>query len=140
MYWELRYIAQPLLPRYFPSIEDFRLVEAVLGEDVDAERAFAATRLPGAPDPKTRAAAHDREAADSSAEADSPRGAAWAGVPREGVYREILNTDSHVYGGGDITNGEGIHAEAVPQHGYAQSISLALPPLGAVVLRPESGG
>jgi len=62
------------------------------------------------------------------------------GVPREGVYREILNTDSHVYGGGDITNGEGIHAEAVPQHGYAQSISLALPPLGAVVLRPESGG
>ena len=90
VYWELRYFAQPLLPRYFPSIEDFRLVEAVLGEDVDAERAFAATRLPGAPDPKTWAAAHDREAADSSAEADSPGGAAWAGVPREGVYRRSI--------------------------------------------------
>jgi 1,4-alpha-glucan branching enzyme len=62
------------------------------------------------------------------------------GVPRGEFYREILNTDWHVYGGGDITNGEGIHAEPVPQHGYAQSISLTLPPLGAVVLQPGSGG
>jgi len=62
------------------------------------------------------------------------------GVPREGIYREILNTDSYVYGGGDVINGEGIYAEWVPRHGHAQSISLTLPPLGAVVLRPESGG
>jgi len=90
VYWELRYFAQPLLPRYFPSIEDFRRVEAVLGEDVDAEQVFAATRLPGAPDPKTRAAAGDREAADSRAEADSTDSATWAGVPREGAYRRSI--------------------------------------------------
>ena len=53
VYWELRCFAQSLLPRYFPSIEDFPLVETVLSEDIEAERLFVATRLPGAPDPKT---------------------------------------------------------------------------------------
>ena len=62
------------------------------------------------------------------------------GVPREGFYREILNTDSYVYGGGDVTNGEGVHAEVPPRHGYAQSISLTLPPLGAAVLQLRLGG
>ena len=40
VYWELRYFAQPLLPRYFPAIEDFRLVEAVLGEDARRGRSL----------------------------------------------------------------------------------------------------
>jgi len=60
------------------------------------------------------------------------------GVPRGGFYREILNTDWRVYGGSNVTNGEGVQAGAVPQHGYAQSLSLTLPPLGALVLRPEA--
>jgi hypothetical protein len=90
VYWELRYFAQPLLPRYFPSIEDFRLVEAALGEDVEAKRILAATRLPGAPDPKTRTAAHDREDAGAGAAADAPVAAPWTGAPREGAYRRWI--------------------------------------------------
>jgi hypothetical protein len=51
LYLELRHFAPTLLPRYFPGLEDFEQVDALLAEDVDAESLFAATRLAGAPDP-----------------------------------------------------------------------------------------
>lgn len=58
------------------------------------------------------------------------------GVPRDGYYREILNTDSRYYGGNDVGNGGGLRAEPTPAHGYAQSLSLTLPPLATVLLQP----
>jgi 1,4-alpha-glucan branching enzyme len=58
------------------------------------------------------------------------------GVPRDGYYREILNTDSRYYGGSDVGNGGGLRAEPTPAHGYAQSLSLTLPPLATVLLQP----
>jgi 1,4-alpha-glucan branching enzyme len=59
------------------------------------------------------------------------------GVPRGGWYRERLNTDAELYGGTNVGNAGGVMAEAVPHHGHAHSLCLTLPPLAALVLRPE---
>jgi 1,4-alpha-glucan branching enzyme len=57
------------------------------------------------------------------------------GVPVAGDYREILNTDSEYYGGGNMGNGDGIRSEPTPWMGRPHSIELTLPPLAGVVLR-----
>jgi 1,4-alpha-glucan branching enzyme len=59
------------------------------------------------------------------------------GVPEAGYYREILNTDSAHYGGGDAGNAGGVRAEPVPWNGKAYSLKLRLPPLGALYLKPQ---
>jgi len=58
------------------------------------------------------------------------------GVPRPGFYREVINSDASVYGGGDVGNGGGVASEPVPWHGQPHSVVLTLPPLGAVWLTP----
>jgi 1,4-alpha-glucan branching enzyme len=57
------------------------------------------------------------------------------GVPQAGTYREVFNSDSHFYGGSDVNNGSGVHSEEKSWMGRPWSISLTLPPLGALVLR-----
>jgi 1,4-alpha-glucan branching enzyme len=52
------------------------------------------------------------------------------------AYEEVLNTDSLSYGGGNVGNLGKVLAELVPSHGWQQSVSLALPPLATLVLRP----
>jgi len=64
-----------------------------------------------------------------------PRHGYRLGVPRSGTYREILNTDSRYYGGSDVGNPNPIQAEEVSWMGRPFSISLSLPPLGAVVIK-----
>jgi 1,4-alpha-glucan branching enzyme len=59
------------------------------------------------------------------------------GVPLGGFYAEILNTDSGLYGGGDVGNAGGVTAVATPCHGRPFSCDLTLPPLAAVVLAPR---
>ncbi len=59
------------------------------------------------------------------------------GVPRAGRYLEVINTDSAIYGGSNVGNGGAIAAEDVPAHGYPCSLSLTLPPLACLILRPE---
>jgi 1,4-alpha-glucan branching enzyme len=55
------------------------------------------------------------------------------GVPRLGVWRERINTDSEHYGGSNVGTVFGeLTAQAVPWHGQAQSLVLALPPLATV--------
>lgn len=51
VYLELKYFARPLLPVYFPGIEDFEHIDRLLARDVDAESLFRQTRPAGAPDP-----------------------------------------------------------------------------------------
>jgi len=51
------------------------------------------------------------------------------GVPGEGFYQEILNTDSGAYGGSNVGNYGGMHAEPIPWQGQTHSIMLRLPPL-----------
>ena len=56
------------------------------------------------------------------------------GVPRAGRYREVFNSDSRFYGGSDVGNEPDIISQSVFWMGRRDSISLTLPPLGALVL------
>jgi 1,4-alpha-glucan branching enzyme len=57
------------------------------------------------------------------------------GVPEPGHYAELLNSDSSIYGGSNIGNGGGVHAESVAAHGFQQSVRLTVPPLGCLYLK-----
>ena len=59
------------------------------------------------------------------------------GVPRDGWYHEILNSDAAVYGGSNVGNQGSVRAEAMPSHGHPWSVAVTIPPLGAVILKPE---
>ena len=50
------------------------------------------------------------------------------GLPVAGRWREIINTDSQVYGGSGVSGGE-VQTEPVPCDGHPQSAVLTLPPL-----------
>jgi 1,4-alpha-glucan branching enzyme len=54
------------------------------------------------------------------------------GVPKAGFYREMMNTDSHLYGGSNFGNGGGVAAEAHLHHGLPYSMVVSLPPLGVI--------
>ena len=64
-----------------------------------------------------------------------PRSGYRIGVPEPGWYREILNSDAALYGGGNMGNGGGVDSEPVAAHGHGQSLSLVVPPLGCVLLK-----
>ena len=58
------------------------------------------------------------------------------GLPAEGVWEEILNTDADVYdGSGTFGNLGRVVAGPVPSHGYPASAAISVPPLGSVWLR-----
>ena len=57
------------------------------------------------------------------------------GVPGPGYWREILNTDASYYGGSNVGNSGGTHAEFLSCHGQPYSVSITIPPLGAVFLK-----
>jgi 1,4-alpha-glucan branching enzyme len=56
------------------------------------------------------------------------------GVPAGGNYRELLNSDSAIYGGSNVGNAGGVMAENSPSHGMPFSLTLRLPPLGVIWL------
>ncbi len=60
------------------------------------------------------------------------------GVPTGGYWAEILNSDAQVYGGSGLGNLGGVHASPLPMHGRRSSLTLTLPPLALIVLRPQS--
>jgi 1,4-alpha-glucan branching enzyme len=59
------------------------------------------------------------------------------GVPQGGHWRELLNSDAPHYCGSGHGNFGGVNAEPVPTDGFDHSITLTLPPLGAVFLKPQ---
>ena len=59
------------------------------------------------------------------------------GVPSEGLWREVLNSDAEFYGGSGHGNLGQIVTEQVPFHGYNQSLLLTLPPLSILFLKHE---
>ena len=70
--------------------------------------------------------------------AAEPRPDYRIGLPAEGVWKEILNTDADAYdGSGAFGNLGQVVAKAIPSHGYAASATVTIPPLGAVWLRLE---
>ncbi len=66
-----------------------------------------------------------------------PRPGYRVGVPQGGRYREVFNSDSGYYGGSNAGNGIPIAAEPTPWAGQPYSLPVTLPPLAAVILRPE---
>ena len=59
------------------------------------------------------------------------------GLPQAGIWREILNTDAEVYGGGNRGNLGGVTTEVTPWHGQAQSALVNLAPLAVVYLQQD---
>ncbi len=57
------------------------------------------------------------------------------GVPEEGSYSVILNTDDEVYGGSGVGNVEAVQSEKIEAHGRGQSLQLDLAPLATMMLR-----
>jgi 1,4-alpha-glucan branching enzyme len=67
----------------------------------------------------------------------TPRPAVRIGAPLPGLWREVLNTDAGIYGGGNLGSGGAVRTVAEPAAGHPQSLNLMLPPLGAIFLRYE---
>ncbi len=59
------------------------------------------------------------------------------GLPAAGTWREILNTDAGIYGGGNRGNLGGVTTEKTPWNGQPQSALLTVPPLAAVYLQQD---
>ena len=59
------------------------------------------------------------------------------GVPTGGFWREVLNSDSEQFGGGNVGNMGGVHASDEPWMDRPHSVTITLPPLAMVVLRAE---
>lgn len=58
------------------------------------------------------------------------------GVPVKGVYKEIFNSDSIVFGGsGSHMNTEFIESEKVAWHGQKNSVTVKVPPIGGIILK-----
>ena len=57
------------------------------------------------------------------------------GVPGKLYYEEVFNTDDAAWGGSGVCNTGPIPVENIPSHGRDTSISLRVPPLGAVFLQ-----
>ncbi|WP_017296105.1 1,4-alpha-glucan branching enzyme [Geminocystis herdmanii] len=60
------------------------------------------------------------------------------GVPQEGFYTEIFNSDSRDYGGSNMGNLGGKWTEKWYFHNYPDSLDLCLPPLGVLMLKLDS--
>jgi 1,4-alpha-glucan branching enzyme len=65
-----------------------------------------------------------------------PRVGYRVGVPRGGRWLELLNSDAELYGGSGVGNFGGVQADSRPWDGQSHSLSLSLPPLGAIFLKP----
>lgn len=66
-----------------------------------------------------------------------PRDGYRVGVANGRRWIKVLDTDGEEFGGSGYAWQESAAAEPVPMHGRARSISVTLPPLGAVVMRME---
>jgi 1,4-alpha-glucan branching enzyme len=56
------------------------------------------------------------------------------GLPRQGSYQQILNTDNQKYGGSGVGVVHSIKAEKIPWHGLDYSAAITLPPLASMWL------
>ncbi len=59
------------------------------------------------------------------------------GVPEAGLYRELLNSDSAVYGGSNMGNGGSVMADPMPWQAFQNSMAITLPPLSVSVFKPQ---
>ena len=64
-----------------------------------------------------------------------PRQGYRVGLPKPGIYEEVLNTDAAIYGGSGVGNPRFVRAEQIEWQGRGWSVPVTLPPLGAIYLR-----
>ncbi len=64
-----------------------------------------------------------------------PRRGYRVGVPFEGNWHEVLNSNAAIYGGTDEGNFGGKMTDPIANHGHPQSLLLNLPPLAVVMLK-----
>ncbi|HEV3381551.1 MAG TPA: 1,4-alpha-glucan branching protein GlgB [Trebonia sp.] len=64
----------------------------------------------------------------------SVRAGYQVGLPLAGRWREVLNTDSSIYGGSGVGNMGGVNAIPKPWHGRPASATLTIPPMGVIWL------
>jgi 1,4-alpha-glucan branching enzyme len=57
------------------------------------------------------------------------------GVPQEGTYVEVLNSDAAEFGGSNLVNSQPLVSSPTPWHNQPHSIEFTLPPLAAVYLK-----
>jgi 1,4-alpha-glucan branching enzyme len=57
------------------------------------------------------------------------------GLPYHGVWEEVFNSDETAFGGSGVKNEGPIRTARKPLHGQPASATLAVPPLGAVILK-----
>lgn len=68
--------------------------------------------------------------------AAEPRDGIRLGVPTRGAYAQALSTDAGAYGGSGHPTRVVVDVEEGPLHGLPGHVTLDLPPLAALVLRP----
>jgi 1,4-alpha-glucan branching enzyme len=66
-----------------------------------------------------------------------PRAEYRMGVPRAGLYKELLNSDSEIYGGSNMGNGGSVQADPIPWHDQPFSLLVTLPPLSVIFFKPS---
>jgi len=57
------------------------------------------------------------------------------GVPRSGIYEEILNSDKDIYGGSNLYNGSSLQSVQESMHGLSDSIYVNVAPLSVSILK-----
>ena len=59
------------------------------------------------------------------------------GCPQVKEYVEVFNSDAAIYGGTGVSNDKPCKVEWIPSHGQENSVSIRIPPFGAVFLRGQ---
>jgi len=67
-----------------------------------------------------------------------PRKAYRVGVPKEGYWKEIFNSDARWYWGSNMGNSGGVATINEHRYGYPCTLTINVPPLGAVFFKWES--
>ncbi len=62
------------------------------------------------------------------------------GVPLGGTYREIFNSDSKYYNGSNLGNAQHVTAQQPGCHDRPYGLRITLPPLAAVMFKPQREG
>jgi 1,4-alpha-glucan branching enzyme len=118
------YLAEPALHRLDADYHGFRWI---IGDD-RANSVFGFLRTGGDDAPLVLAVCNMTPV---------PRHGYRIGVPRAGRWRELLNSDSSLYGGSNAGNRGAVETSGAAAHGEAQSLELMLPPLSTLLLRHE---
>jgi 1,4-alpha-glucan branching enzyme len=67
-----------------------------------------------------------------------PRDGYRVGAPATGTYQLALSSDEVRFGGSGHAVSATVATEAVPFHGFANSIAVSLPPLSITILKPDA--